>query len=158
MSGTSGGSIVCRQRELAASQSTVSMIRTETTALMCAVGAWSRRGVRRDKAEGRGGEGGLKSGAEGELVPGLDELVDVFVLLEHGPCAAPTVRRLDREEVTPGTSHACSGGGGGGTNQGATRETRRTGRRTLPVCATGSVHAGAQKILSCHRLVTLALG
>ena len=61
----------------------------------------------------------------------LDEEADVLVPLELGPCAGPTVRRLERVEVTTGTSHACSGGAGGGTNQNAGRETRKSGRETL---------------------------
>ena len=62
-----------------------------------------------------------------------DEGADVLVPLELGPCAAPTVTRLEREEVTARTSHAFPGGGGRGTNQNTTRETRKSGRETLRV-------------------------
>ena len=69
------------------------------------------------------------------MLVSLDEGGDVFVPLEPGPCAGPTVTRFERVEVTTGTSHACSGGGGGGTNQDATRETRtERERETLCVC------------------------
>ena len=67
------------------------------------------------------------------MLVGLDELADVLVPLELGPCASPTVRRLERVEVTTGHFARMLRGFRGGTNQSATRETRRMGRETLCV-------------------------
>ena len=75
--------------------------------------------------EERGGESAHSSLGREVSAVRLDECADVLVPLELGPCAAPTVTRLERVEVTTGTSHACSEGGGGWTNQDATRETRK---------------------------------
>ena len=60
-----------------------------------------RKRTGENRREGRRGERGDRTRVWGGrwVLIGLDEFAEVLVPLESGPCAAPTVRRLERVEV-----------------------------------------------------------
>ena len=91
----------------------------------------------------------------------LDELADVLVSLELGPCASPTVRRLERVEVTAGNFarmlRGCRGRGQPERDTGGEEDGKEDPARVYG-CAAGSEHGGAWKLLSCLLVVAWALG